>query len=101
MRILNEVSELTKDGIADLYFQSLGNIRTRGTHVLLKPKISEAAVPTPPPSVHDLEIDFTSWYGGVLSLAHGMNPGIELPSTREMALHITENFERAKAAIAA
>jgi hypothetical protein len=101
MKTLNELSELTQDGIADLYFQSLGNPKTRGSHVLLKPKITEAAVPTPEPSVHDIEMDFTSWYGGLLSLANGIDPGIDLPTPRAMASVIIKGFERAKAALAA
>ena len=100
MKTLNDLSELRQDGIADLYFLSLGNSKTRGSHVLLKPKITEAA-PAPAPSIHDVELDFTAWYGGLLSLANGLDPGIDLPSPREMVGVITKGFERAKAAIAA
>jgi hypothetical protein len=95
------LQNLTQDVVAELYFGSLGNVKTRISHVLLKPKIGEAAVPTPVPSGHDVEIDFTSWYGGLCALAHGLDPGIDLPSLREMLEVIGRGLERAKSAIAA
>jgi len=98
---LTDLSELTKDVIADLYFRSLGNIETRKNHVLLLPKIAEANLKAPPPSVHDIEKDFTAWYGGVLSLTRELDPDTHLPPTNQMVAFIGQNFDRAKQAIAA
>lgn len=97
--VLTSVSALTKQGIADLYFGSLGNIDTRKNHVLLQPP--GIAATASPPNAHDLEMDFTAWYGGVLALAHTIDSGVELPRTKEMCQFIAPQFERAKGAIAA
>ena len=98
--LTTNVSELTKQGIADLYFQSVGNIDTRKSHILLQPPGITSA--TSPPSAHDLEMDFTCWYGGVLALAHTIDAGVELPRTKEMCQFIApQGLERVKGAIAA
>lgn len=97
---LQQVSSLTKQGIADLYFGSVGNIDTRKNHVLLQP--TGIASTASPPNAHDLENDFTGWYGGVLSLAHAIDPGVEMPRTKEMCQFIApQGLERVKGAIAA
>jgi hypothetical protein len=99
MKTLTNVSELTKEAIGDLYFQSLGNIQTRKMHVRLQ---ENRGGPTPvAPSVHDIELDVPSWYAGILSIASGLDPGVDLPPVKEVVGYITANFERAKAAIAA
>ena len=92
---------ITKEGIASLYMQSLGKNSTRKTHVLLKPPTSPPNVPWPAPSIHDLELDFASWYGGVIALVTGIDPDLALSSTQEMTEYVAKHFDRAKAAIAA
>jgi hypothetical protein len=99
VKTLTNVSELTKETIADLYFLSLGNIEQRKMHTGLAGKRDGPALI--PPSVHDLELDFKCWYSGLSSLAHGIDPGVDLPPTQAMVGYITSNFERAKTAIAA
>jgi hypothetical protein len=95
------VSELTKEVIGGLYLESLANTKTRVTHVSLKPRLLDANAPMPIPSVHDISMDFTSWFGGLLSLANAIDPGCELPPIKELIGYVTQNFERAKAAVAA
>jgi hypothetical protein len=96
---ISNLSELGKEDIGDLYFLSLGNREMRKNHIRL---VEATARPGPQnPSVHDLELDFTSWYGGVQSLAAGIEPGVALPGLKECVGYITQNFERAKTAIAA
>jgi hypothetical protein len=102
---LPSVSELTKEMIGDLYFRSLSNFEARKNHVSLAPKLIEGASPpsstTTAVSPHEIEQDFTAWYGGVISLAHAMDPGVELPRTKEMIALITPQSDRAKKAMAA
>lgn len=113
---INNISQLTKQGIADLYFLSLGNTDTRKNHVLLTGVAVVSPVPghpepmppahvpptTPPvPKEIDLELDFTAWYGGVLSLAHIIDAGVQLPSVKTMCQFITPQLGRAQAEIAA
>ena len=100
-KTLTDLSELTKEKIADLYFASLGNSDTRKNHVLLLPKIAEANVTAPIPSVHDIEMDFRAWYGGFLSLGRAFDPGTVLVPTNQMVGYIGQNFDKAKQAIAA
>jgi hypothetical protein len=96
---ITNVSELTKEGIGDLYFQSLGNIETRKMHAGL---VTARSGPTPvAPVIHDVELDFKCWYAGLLSLARAIDTGVDLPPTQEMVGFIVQNFERAKTAIAA
>ena len=98
-KILTNVSELTKEGIGDLYFLSLSNIETRKMHVGL---MGKREGPTPVgPSVHDLKPDCTCWYSGLISLAHALDPGVILPPAEEVVSYLVQNFERAKTAIAA
>jgi hypothetical protein len=99
VKTLTNVSDLTKESIADLYFLSLGNIETRKMHTGLSGKRDG---PTPiPPSVHDLELDFKCWYSGLTSLANAIDAGVDLPPPGNMVGYIAQNFERAKTAIAA
>jgi hypothetical protein len=96
---ITNVSELTKEGIGDLYFKSLGNIETRKMHSGLA---TARSGPTPvAPVIHDVELDFKCWYSGLLSLARAIDPGVELVPAQEMTGFIVQNFERAKTAIAA
>jgi len=96
---LTNVSELTKEGIGDLYFLSLGNMESRKMHTGLSGKRDG---PTPiPPSVHEFELDFKCWYSGLTSLAHAIDPGVALPPTQVMIGYIVQNLDRAKTAIAA
>ena len=97
--IITNVSELTKDEIANLYFRSLGNTEMRKSHLSLWPP-GVNRVPMSP-STQDVEIDFTCWYGGLLSLAYGIDPGVVLPTMKEMCQFIGPQFDRAKTAIAA
>jgi hypothetical protein len=93
------VSELTKEGIADLYFRSLGSTNTRRMHTQLY-RSGSAPVPTQ----LDIEHDFTSWYGGMIALAQTIDPGVELPAVKEMCAFVATNatnFDRAKSLIAA
>jgi hypothetical protein len=100
-KTLTDLSDLTKEMIVDLYFRSLQNSAWRKNHVLLTPKTPQADVITPIPSVHDIEMDFTAWYGGVLSLGHALEPETTLPTTNQMLPLIGQNFDRVKQAIAA
>lgn len=100
MKITN-VSNLTKESIADLYFQSLGNTETRKKHNMALLSEARGAPTRIAPSVHDLEIDFTCWYGGLESLASAIDPGVDLPALEEMVGYISQNFERARTAVAA
>jgi hypothetical protein len=98
-RTLTNISELTKEEIGDLYFQSLGNAESRKLHMGLA---NARSGPTPvAPSVHEFEIDFKCWYAGLLSLAHAIDPGVNLPPTQIMVGYIAQNFDRAKTAVAA
>jgi hypothetical protein len=103
-----KVSELTKEKIAEQYFESLENPRTRNHHVLLgfgkgggdtNPK--QTHIPPHDPSPNDVRADFTCWYGGCIALAQMIDPGTNLPSTETMVEYVAKNFDRAKAAIAA
>lgn len=108
-KTLINVSSITRGEIADLYFVSLGNAESRKNHILLsKPR----PAPTPAPSqgttatgfiptVQDLEADFTCWYGGLKSIAEAVDPGVELPATKDMIGLITPQWERAKQELAA
>jgi hypothetical protein len=100
-KTLTDLADLTKDMIVDLYFQSLQNTEWRKSHVLLTPKIAQANVTAPIPSVHDIEMDFTAWYGGLTSLARAFDPGTSLYPVNQMFTLISQNFERVKQAIAA
>jgi AICAR transformylase/IMP cyclohydrolase PurH len=101
----SKVSELTKEKIGDLYFGSLTNKLTRSNHILLGLDGSKATPPVPniEPTPKIMRADFTSWYGGFITLAQMIDPGSTsvLPSTQTMADHVTKNFERAREAIAA
>jgi len=101
MTKLTNVSELTNETIVDLYFRSLGNTEERKNHVLLTPAHGISGASPPTTSVQDVEKDFTCWYGGVITLARTLDPGVELPPTKNMIALITSQFERAKKAIAA
>ena len=94
---------MTKQGIADLYQQSLGSQKTRINHLLLgQPQtINNPNVKWPIPSVHDVERDFTSWYGGVCALGKGIDPSVSPPGVTEMVKYIATQFEQVKDAIAA
>ena len=96
---VNDVSQLTKEAIGDLYFRSLGNNETRTMHnpLLVSKGGPQGRSPTP----GDLTLDFTCWYGGVISCANVIDPGVALPALKEMVGYINQNFERAKTAIAA
>ena len=100
-KYLNDLTNLSKEEIANCYFDSLGNKTTRQTHTLLAPKIAMASSNPTPPSIHDIELDFTSWYGGFIGLGKAIDAGVELPPVPEMCRFVTQNFERAKQAIAA
>jgi hypothetical protein len=100
-KILTNVSNLTKESIAELYFLSLGEPQTRKLHNMALLTESRGGLARIPPSVHDTEIDFTCWYGGVTSVAQGIDPGVDLPPLKEMVGFITNNFEKVKTAIAA
>src|SRR6202051_3494056 len=91
---LTTPSELTKEGIADLYFLSIGNIESRKMHTGLSGKRDGPTLVAP--SIHDVELDFKCWYSGLLSLANAMDPGVDLPPPLEMNGYIVQNFERAK-----
>jgi hypothetical protein len=102
-KIVTNVSELTKELIAEMYFNSLGNREMRPSHVPLI-EASGGGGPgrawtKPPDDV--INRDFAGWYGGLTSLAHGIDPGVALPTLKECAGYVTQNFERAKTAIAA
>ena len=98
-KIINSVGDLTKEEIGSLYFLSIGNKETRKMHAGL---LGARSGPTPvAPSTHDMEIDFTCWYGGILSLANALDPGVSLPPTQVMLGYITQNFEKVTTAIAA
>jgi hypothetical protein len=49
----------------------------------------------------DVEMDFTTWYGGFCGLAQLIDSGVALPTTEEMVEYILQKVERARAAIAA
>lgn len=100
-KILTNVSNLTKESIADLYFQSLGEPQTRKLHNMALLTESRGGLARIPPSVHDTEIDFTCWYGGLLALAQAIDPGMEVTPLKEMLTFITNNFEKVKTAVAA
>jgi hypothetical protein len=97
---ITNVSELTKEIIADLYFRSLGNPDSRrNNHAgLTGARTGPSAVA---PSVHDIEMDFGCWYGGLLSLAYALDDDSKLPKTTEMTSYISPQFDRVKSAIAA
>jgi hypothetical protein len=98
-KTLTNISELTKEEIGDLYFLSLGTSESRKMHMGL---VGARSGPTPvAPSVHDLEIDFKCWYSGLISLAHAIDPGVNLPPTQNMVGYIAQNFDKAKTALAA
>lgn len=98
-KIVNNVSELTRESIADLYFKSLESKDMRPIHAPLIEATAGGRSPTPP---NDLVLrDFTGWYGGMLSLAQAIDPGVALPGLKECGTYITQNFERVKSAIAA
>jgi hypothetical protein len=94
------VSQLTKDAIADLYFQSLGAAGTKKNHSGLQPTSRSGTLKTPWGAA-ELGEDFGCWYDGFLGCAKVADPGADLPPMAEMGNYITHNFERAKAAIAA
>lgn len=98
-----KVSELTKEKIGDLYFDSLKNNLTRSNHILLGLDGSKATpgVPNVKPAPNDVRADFTAWYGGFITLAQMIDPGAALPPTHTMIEFVNHNFERAKEAIAA
>jgi hypothetical protein len=98
-KVSTNMSELTKEVIGELYIVSIGNPETRKMHT----RLAEArSGPTPvAPSVHDAELDFKCWYSGLQSLAHAIDPGVDLPPTQNMVGFITQNFERVKSSIAA
>ncbi len=100
LKTLNNVSELTKEWLADFYFESLEN---RETKKLIHPSLFRSGGPTPvTPSVHEAAMDVATWYGGVRSICLGLDPGVDLPPIKEMIEYITQNkFERVKTAIAA
>jgi hypothetical protein len=95
---VTNVSNLTKETIADLYFASLKTPEMRESHSLIYPG---GANRVPSPSTHDVGLDFKGWYGGLQSLAQSIDPGCALPGLKEMAGYINQNFDRAKDAIAA
>jgi hypothetical protein len=90
----NDLKQLTKEEIAELYFQSLGNHVTRKNHVLLVGGNS-------PPQSKTIENDCMTWYAGVVAFGRWIDPGTELPPTQEVVAYISKNFERARSAIAA
>jgi hypothetical protein len=100
---LPSVGELTKETISDLYFRSLTNVEARKNHVGLTPKLVEGA--SPPGNVHltaeQIGRDFTAWYGGMISCAQALDPGVDLPPTKEMIALITTQGDRANKAMAA
>src|SRR3982074_3812428 len=100
MQITN-VSNLTRESIAELYFQSLGEPQTRKLHNMTLLSESRGGLARVPPSIHDTEIDFTCWYGGVTSVAEAIDPGVDLPPLKETVTFITNNFEKVKTAVAA
>jgi hypothetical protein len=89
-----DVSTITVEDIGEGYFRSLGNVQTRKHHVLLG-----GATPALPLQV--IQNDFSTWYAGFCALARMLNAGVNLPPTTEMFGYIAENFDRARAAIAA
>lgn len=98
-KVSANLSELTKEVIGDLYFQSLGNPESRKMHIRLNEARSGPTQITP--SVHDAEIDFKCWYSGLLSLANAIDPGLDLPPAQNMVGYIAQNFDRVKTSIAA
>jgi hypothetical protein len=95
-KTLNNLSELTKEGIGDLYSWVLVNPEMKECRVGLNPI---GAVLAPVPSAHDIEQNFRSWYRGVLSFSQMIDPGVELPTTEEMVGFISQKFDQARAAI--
>src|SRR5258708_6621756 len=94
----NDLKQLTKEEIGELYFQSLGNHATRKNHVLL---IGGGNPTTTPPQSKAIENDCMTWYAGVVAFGKWVDPGTELPPTQEVVAYISKNFERARSAIAA
>ena len=90
---------VTKQGIADLYIWSLGNSKTRLSHVLLKPPLSSSD--TAAPSERDIKLDFVSWFAGYVSAIHGIDAEQVVPPQEVMVDYILKNFEKALTAVAA
>lgn len=90
----NDLRQLTKEEIGELYFRSLQNAHTRKNHVFL--------MGTPnPPTPKTIETDCTVWYAGMLAFGNWIDSTVELPPVQEVVTYIAKNFERAKTAIAA
>ena len=100
---ITNVSNLTKESIADLYFLSLGTPQTRKLHNMTLLAESRGNPTRISPSVHETETDFTCWYGGLQALAQALDPGVEIPVLKEMVSYITQgqNFDKVKTAVAA
>ncbi len=99
-KMFNSLTEVGREDIANAYFHSLGTPETRKNHTLLAPKIAIAGG-GPPLSVHDVEMDFTSWYGGFRGLAWLIGESVELPAIQEMCKFVTQDPQRYKQALAA
>jgi hypothetical protein len=89
-----DVSTLTTEDIGEGYFRSLSNVQTRKNHVLLS-----GVQPALPLNV--IQNDFSTWYAGFCSLARMLNAQVNLPPIQEMIAYVGENFDRARAALAA
>ena len=88
------VAELTKEEIGDIYFRSLANVTTRRNHAVLN-GVAPQLIPKA------IEADFSTWYGGFISLATRLDPAAHLPPTQEMMSFVSQNMGRAQAAVAA
>jgi hypothetical protein len=94
---ISNVSELNKETIGEMYIRSLSNPETRKLHPGLKRDGPQGSLSTP-----ELERDFTGWYGGLFSLCHALDPGVDLPPAPEMVQYITQQkIKPVKQAIAA
>ena len=88
-----DLQEVTKEELAELYFTSLGPGTMRTNHCLL-------SIHGAHPATADIESDFSTWYGGVISLAKSIDPNVSLFTTKDMISSLRENVDKARAVIA-
>ena len=96
--MVTTLAQLTKDTIRECYLHSVADPQLKRTHIGLNPG---GMTPAPTPTPHQIEQDFSSWYGGMLSAARLLDPNSNLPPVKEMCIFITQNTQPVKDAVAA